>query len=75
MPELDDIGLNKKRHLHYIYEFDPITENLKWLRLDTFIDGTWGNHGYKYSRNNQITKISKHKQRKIYNSLKNIWGK
>lgn len=65
MPEINDIGIHTKRHLFYIYDFDPKTEKLKWLRFDTYARGALMDFPWRYAIRRDLIKLSSKKSNKV----------
>lgn len=62
---IDAVAFHEKRNLYYIYEFDPKTDKLKWLRLDTFIVGKLNNSPLKFAAKRDLKVLDKKKGSKI----------
>ena len=41
------LGINTRTGLLYIWDFNPDTERLQWLRYDTFVRGEWRKYPWR----------------------------
>ena len=59
---IGEVRFHKKRGLYYVYEFHPTTENLTWLRLDTFVNGKLRTFPLQTAKSSDLKKISEELQ-------------
>ena len=69
---IGEVRYHEKRGLFYVFEFNPNTEKLNWLRLDTFIWGKWRDCPLKTAPASSLTSISNIQQKKATKALQSL---
>ena len=58
MPTIGEVRVHRSSGLIYVYEFNPDTEKLQWLRRDTFVRGQWRNYPWRTAANKDLAPLA-----------------